>query len=142
MHTKRKGNIGQLAVAASLSKLGYSVFIECGDISKIDLIAEKNGKIIRIQCKALTPKDNTLQLAFKKSGPNYQFYYDLTEFDFFAIFDLLNNNVYLINTKNIVGKKSITLRLSKADNNQNKHINTANQYLIERVLRDYEQDTM
>lgn len=55
MHNKRKGNIGELAVALELANHEYSVFTEQGDISKIDLVAEKDGVLIRIQCKAITP---------------------------------------------------------------------------------------
>jgi hypothetical protein len=142
MHSKRKGNIGQLAIGKIFTDFGYSVFFECGDISKIDLIAEKNGKLIRVQCKAYTPKDNKIELSFKKSGPNYNFYYDLNEFDFFAIYDLINHNIYLINTKLVKYKKSITLKLNKSKNNQSKKINIAENYLFERVLRDYEQGTL
>lgn len=142
MHSKRKGNIGQLAVAQAFSKLGYSVFFECGDISKIDLIAEKNGKLIRVQCKAFTPKNGRLDLSFKKSGPNYEFYYDLSEFDFFGVYDLVNGLVYLIDTNKVKNKKNIALRISNTKNKQNKNVNLASDYLLERVLRDYEQDTV
>jgi len=141
MHSKRKGNIGELAVGLEFSKLGYSVFYENGDISKIDLIAEKNGKLIKVQIKAFTPINGALVLNFKKSGPNYKFWYNLKEFDFFAIHDLKNKNTYLVSTKSCFGKKSISLRISNSKNYQNKSVNKAEDYLFERVLRDYEQDT-
>lgn len=141
MHAKRKGNIGELAIGLEFMKAGYSVFYENGDISKIDLIAEKNGKLLRVQCKSYKPTDNKIAIAFKKSGPNYQFHYDLNEFDYFGIFDPDSNKSYLISTKDLIGKKCITIRLEKTKNNQIKKCNNAEKYLIERVLRDYEQDT-
>lgn len=142
MHSKRKGNIGELAVGLEFSRLGYSVFYENGDISKIDLIAEKNGKLIKVQVKAFTPINGALSLKLSKSGPNYKFWYDLKEFDFFAIHDLENKTTYLISTKFCFGKKCITLRISNSKNRQNKGVNKAEDYLFERVLRDYEQDTL
>lgn len=142
MHSKRKGNIGALKVGLEFSKQGYSVFYENGDISKIDLIAENNGKLIRVQVKSITPINGAIKLAFKKDGPNYSFYYDLETFDFFAIYDLVNDKVYLIRTKEYLNHKAIILRISPSKNSQVKRINDATNYLFERVLRDYEQDTI
>lgn len=142
MHSKRKGNIGALKVGLEFSKRGYSVFYENGDISKIDLIAENNGKLIRVQVKSVTPINGTINLAFKKDGPNYSFYYDLETFDFFAVYDLVNENVYLIRTKQHLNVKAIKLRISPTKNNQVIRTNDAKNYLFERVLRDYEQDTI
>lgn len=142
MHTKRKGNIGELAVGLAFAKAGYSIFYENGDISKIDLIAEKNGKMIRVQCKAYNPKHDSdcIPLKFSKSGPNYNFDYNKSDFDFFAILNLANEEIYLINSDIIENKKSITLRVAKSKNNQIKNCNDSNNYLFERVLRDYEQN--
>lgn len=90
MHSKRKGNIGQLATSYFLSQFGFSVFLEAGDISKIDLIAEKDGKLITFQCKAITPKKGILSLSLRKCGPNYTVKYSEDQFDFFAVYDLIN----------------------------------------------------
>ena len=88
MHSKRKGNVGQFAVGLELTKLGYSVFTEEGDISKIDVIGEKQGKLIRIQVKAITPVGGSLICKMVKAGPNYRFSYKKDMFDYFAIYDL------------------------------------------------------
>lgn len=138
MHSKRKGNIGSFGIGLELTKLGYSVFTEEGDISKIDMIAEKDGKIIRLQIKGVTPVNDTLPLELTKSGPNYSFKYEVGHFDYFAIWDLENHVGYLIpvdvlNTNN----KRFTLRLSIPKNNQIKHINRAEDYLLEKVLTNY-----
>lgn len=45
MHAKIKGNIGQFATCLVLSTMGFSVFTEEGDISKIDIIAEKTTNL-------------------------------------------------------------------------------------------------
>lgn len=135
MHSKRKGNIASFGVGLELTKLGYSVFTEEGDISKIDIIAEKNGKIIRLQVKGVTPVNNTLPLELTKSGPNYSFRYELEHFDYFALWDLENHVGYLISSEVLnVNNKRFTLRLNKPKNNQKQKINMAEDYEISRVL--------
>jgi hypothetical protein len=135
MHSKRKGNVGQLATGLALSKLGYSVFTEEGDISKIDLIAEKDGKILKIQSKAITPKNNTLQLVLTKAGPNYKFKYKQGMFDYFSVVDLVDGNVYLISSSILAShSSSFIMRKQKSKNNQTNGVNLASDYLIEKVL--------
>jgi hypothetical protein len=135
MHSKNKGNIGQFATGLAFAKLGYSVFTEEGDISKIDLIAEKDGKVIKVQSKAITPKNNALQLVLKKSGPNYQFKYKPGVFDYFSVVDLSDGKVYLIPDSVLFShSSSLILRKSPSKNNQKNKINLADDYLIEKVL--------
>jgi hypothetical protein len=137
MHSKRKGNIGQFAVGLALTKLGYSVFTEEGDISKIDIIAEKDGYLIKIQCKAITPVDGCIKIPLKKSGPNYQFYYDTSMFDYFAAYDLTDDKVYLVSSKILATNRTLfNLRKEKPKNCQQDKINFASDYLIEKVLSD------
>jgi hypothetical protein len=135
MHSKRKGNIGQFAIGLALAKLGYSVFTEEGDISKIDIIGEKDGKLIRIQVKAITPVDNTLTVPLKKSGPNYSFKYKVDSFDFFGIVDLEDGSVYLVSSK-VLNDHSSSFKLRKipTKNNQTSDVNMACDYEIEKVL--------
>jgi hypothetical protein len=135
MHSKRKGNIGQFAVGLALTKLGYSVFTEEGDISKIDIIAEKDGKLLRIQSKAITPVDNRLILNLKKSGPNYKFHYECGMFDYFGIYDLEDGNVYLV-PDSILSENNNTFNLRKtpSKNNQTSGVHMASDYLIEKML--------
>lgn len=136
MHSKKKGNIGQFGVALSLSKLGYSIFTEEGDISKIDMIAEKNNTLLRIQCKAITPTNGCIVVPLKKSGPNYQFKYTPEMFDYFGVYDLEDGNVYLIPSKVLNShEKTFNIRKNKSKNNQTSGVNDASDYLIEKVLQ-------
>ncbi|NBW21296.1 MAG: hypothetical protein EBR82_76370 [Caulobacteraceae bacterium] len=135
MHSKRKGNIGQFGVGLALTKLGYSVFTEEGDISKIDIIAEKDGNLIKIQSKAITPTDGCIKLPLKKSGPNYQFYYDPNMFDYFAVYDLEDGKVYLVSSEILKQNNTLfNLRKTLAKNNQKDKINLACDYEIEKIL--------
>lgn len=119
MHSKIKGNVGQLGIGLELSKLGYSVFTEEGDISKIDIIAEKGGSLIRIQCKAVTPIDNCIDLTLTKTGPNYKFRYDESMFDYFGVWDLEEHKAYLVPVSILMtNKKSVKFRKNPPKNNQ------------------------
>jgi hypothetical protein len=135
MHSKRKGNIGQFAVGLALTKLGYSVFTEEGDISKIDIIAEKNGKLLKIQCKAITPTGGCIKIPLKKSGPNYQFYYNADMFDYFGAYDLEDDKVYLVSSEILKQNNTLlNLRKTNSKNNQKTKVNMAEDYEIEKVL--------
>lgn len=139
MHSKLKGNIGQNAVVLALSKCGFNIFSELGDLSKIDLIVELNQKLIKIQVKAATPKNGVISLYLKKSGPNYQFKYHQDDCDFFALVNLLTFEVALINSKILLSHDtSLILRLEKTINNQTKNIRYFKDFTnIEKILRDY-----
>lgn len=137
MHSKRKGNIGQFGIGLELAKLGYSVFTEEGDISKIDIIAEKNGNLIRIQSKGITPNGNCLELKLIKSGPNYKFKYETGAFDYFGIWDLEEHKAYLIPATVLEShNNSFKLRKVPAKNNQKSSVHLAEDYRIEKVLLD------
>ena len=135
MHSKRKGNIGQFAVGLALTKLGYSVFTEEGDISKIDIIAEKDGKLIKIQSKAITPTNGCIKIPLKKSGPNYEFHYDPGMFDYFGAYDLEEDKVYLVSSDILKENNTLfNLRKEEPKNKQKNGINVASDYEIEKVL--------
>lgn len=137
MHTKRKGNIGQFAVGLALAKLGYSIFTEEGDISRIDLIAERNGKLLRFQCKAITPVDECIRIPLKKTGPNYCFYYSQKMFDYFGVYDLSDGGVYAVPATILQQTRhNLSLRKTPAKNNQTKHTHMAATYELSAILKE------
>ena len=60
MHKKTKGSIAELAVAAELVKEGWHILVPYGENTRYDLVAEKDGRFVRIQVKYVTPKDGKL----------------------------------------------------------------------------------
>jgi len=142
MHAKRKGNIGQSATAHCLARFGFSVFIEAGDISKIDVIAEHDGLILTFQCKAVTSADGKIVVPLRKCGPNYRYCYSEKLFNFFAVYDLTDGQLYLL-PGDILRERRNTFILRKvvSKNNQSKGVHPADDYLAERILRDYTGDT-
>lgn len=130
LHNKQKGNIAEAIVELDLKIKGYSVFKELGDLSKIDLIAEKNSQIIRLQVKGITPNENgSLHLRAIKTGPNYSFKYTEDMFDYFAVVDLTSKQVGYI-PSNIFGEQNnIHLRVRDTMNNQTNKV---------KYLKDYQ----
>lgn len=131
MHSKLKGNIGEAAVTLALNRIGCNVFREIGDLSKIDLIAQLDGHLHTIQVKAATPKNGVIDLLLKKSGPNYQFWYKKTDFDFFAIVNLDDLSIALISIKEMVDndQKCLSLRIKPTQNNQRMGIRMFSSYI-------------
>ena len=140
MHTKRKGSIGEMAVAKYLMEHGFYVFKELGDLSRVDLIIEKDRKLQKIQVKALTSSNGSVDLKFTKSGPNYHFKYSELDVDWFIVFVLDTNDFIFIPSSEMEGKKTISIRLTKAKNNQLSNTNQLVNYSINRLLRDYTQN--
>ncbi len=145
MHSKQKGNIGFTATVLSLQKEGFNVFSEIGDYSKIDLIAEKNGKLIRVQVKYTDhgKRDSgTFHLTLVKSGPNgYRYTYKPSDLDWFAVYNPILEEVFWISSidacKNSTG---IVFRFEKPKNRQAYNSHNVEDYRIDRLLRDFTQD--
>ena len=123
LHSKQKGNIAESAVILELSKMGYGVFREIGDLSKVDLIAEKDNKILTFQVKGVTPKKGAIHLPFRKCGPNYRFRYENGMFDYFALVDLSTLKVAFVHSSVLqINHTGISFRVSKSVNNQSGYI--------------------
>ena len=51
MNTKSQGDIGVALAVAYYSMLGYKVSVPMTDDARYDLIVDKNGTLVRVQCK-------------------------------------------------------------------------------------------
>lgn len=143
MHSKQKGNIGVAATVLALQKQGLSVFSELGDYSRIDLIAEYNGILKSIQVKYAKNDNDTITLPLRKCGPNgYSYTYKTSDIDWFALYDPKSENVYWVKSDEALSHRNVfTLRTDKPKNNQSKNVNLAENYTIDRFLRDYTRNT-
>lgn len=131
--------IGEFAVAKELAKQNFSIFREIGDLSKIDLIAEKDSFLIKIQVKAITEKNGVIEVDRRKNGPNYSFKYEKDMVDVFAVYIINHDEIFFISAKELCAAKStLVFRWTKPKNNQSKKIRYWFDYIeLERALRDY-----
>ena len=132
MHSKRKGNIGELRVAYELNKLGYSVFRELGDISRIDLIVQIKDSLLKIQVKYITRKDGCYVFSTGKSGPGYRYNYRISDVDVFALYCAEDDVIAWVLASDLIkegdARVAIKLRstLFPSRNNQFKGIRSLN----------------
>ncbi len=112
MHAKFKGNVGAFVLSLFLAEQGYSVFTEQGDISKIDVISEKDGELLKYQAKAVTPVNGKISAELRKCGPGYVYRYTEKDFDYMSVYDLENKQLYIIPSKILfTNKHSLTFSL-------------------------------
>jgi hypothetical protein len=143
MHSKNKGAIGEAKITTFFLEKGYNVFKEFGDLSRIDLIIEKQGKLKTIQVKTITSKRNVVELYSKKDGPNYSYSYEPEDVDIFAVYILDKDLIFFVASKELCSFKAcMNFRLEKPKNNQTKKIRYVKDYTFERILRDYTPNTL
>ena len=124
--TKEKGSIGELRVMYEAAKRGYGVLTPHGDFAKYDLVIDRNGVLERVQVKAVTPKNGVIEVHTKsmtfdkdvgENNRNKQVKYVDGDFDWLAVYDLANHNVYFIPAMEVFGRSAIALRLDPPKRN-------------------------
>lgn len=132
MNTKRKGNIGEARVLYELVSLGIPVYIPFGDTEKADLIAEINGRLMKIQIKTSSMIRREVLVfnscsTMSKDGSSVP--YTEEDIDYFALYHTETNEVYLLEASEGTNTV-ISLRLSEPKNGQKKNIKFAKDYLL------------
>lgn len=131
MHSKLKGNIGEMAVAKDLMLNGYAVFTELGDLSCIDLIAVKDSKIKRIQVK--TQWDTSIGVIAvdrRSTGPGYSYEYTSSNVDVIAAYAADRDKIVYVYVNEIESenKRGFRIRFTPVKNGQKKHIRLAEDF--------------
>jgi hypothetical protein len=129
-HSKQKGNLGFSATLKELHKLGYNVFTEVGDYSKIDMIVEVKNKLIKLQVKYITDSNGKVTLNLQKSGPNgYRYKYTELDIDLFSIYLPTLDKVIFVPAKLACkNTKAFSIRFNESKNHQSKHINYISEF--------------
>jgi len=135
LSTKAKGNLTELQCITAFYQLGYQVSIPYGENSRYDFIADVNGKLIRVQVKTSSIKQETKgAISFAtastriNSTKNITHRYTKDEIDYFATF--WDNKCYLIPVEETAGREK-TLRFIPPANGQIKGITFAKDYELE-----------
>ncbi len=87
-NSNKKGTLGEIAVCKELFRLGYEVFVEFGNHSKVDLIVlDENYKACKIQIKTTESRKNVVEVYSVKNclNPKYNSVYSTDQIDIFAI---------------------------------------------------------
>lgn len=130
LHPKAKGNVGELKVAAHLADLGYAVFTELGDLSRVDLIAERSdGRLIKVQVKCRKSKNGTVVIDRNKAGPGYRFRYGRDDVDVFAVYVYDYAEVFFVSSSLVCSMKAGPhFRLVPTRNGQEKGVRYVSDY--------------
>lgn len=144
LHSKAKGALGEIAVAKDLLAQSYQVFVELGDNSKVDLIVLGSDFLpIKVQVKSLFSRKGAVVVNVTKSGPSYQFRYQRLHVDVFAIYVPDKDLIAYVNADRLLQqRKSLTLRVDPAVNNQSRGISWLADYSeFQKALRGHTQRT-
>ena len=142
LNTKSIGNIGEAKVLAWFVTHNIPTYLPFGDNERADLVAEFNNKLNKIQVKTSNSiKNNTINFDLFsrvhsitiKGNTHKNLYYDDTEIDYYALYNMITDEIYFIKSSEI-NTKSIRLRLLSPKNNQYKNVKYAKDYLIDNIL--------
>ena len=140
METKRLGNLGELKVLTKFAEHSIPVYIPYGDTERIDLIADFNGKLNRIQVKSTEKSVNgVFDFYLRSTATNTQLtkynYYASNEVDYFVFYAKETDEVYIIDYANCPAT-NLKLRLVPPANGQKTGIKMAADYTLDKFLSE------
>ena len=143
--SKQKGNLTELQVITYLYSLGYQCSLPYGENSRYDLIADIDGKLIKIQVKTSSIKSNNsdaIEFSCRSSRINSKgtinTRYTKNEIDYFATF--WKDQCYLIPVEECSTRK--TLRFQYPSSRQKKHISLAQDYIAEQQIAKIKEEVV
>ena len=123
--TIEKGYLGQLTVEKALIKNGWNLFKPVLENGKVDLIAEKDNRYIKIQIKTVQTERNSKLIPVRKISHNmgeYKIkYYTKNDIDYFIGVDLETEDLYILPIEFSSQYKS-SIRLSSCEIYKNNFI--------------------
>ncbi len=136
-----KGTLGEIAVSKELIQLGYEVFVEIGNHSKIDLIVlDEHFRSFKIQIKSTESKNETVEVYSVKNclNPKYNSTYTTNQIDIFAVYICDKDIIFFVSAKEVLRNgKSSKFRLIESRNGQVKNVRYVRDYLdFRKALRD------
>lgn len=142
MDVKHKGALTELQCITYLHSLGYTISIPYGDNARYDIILDTGKELLKIQIKtaslAIDTNDTyivkTCSTGVNTSGTKVHSY-TKEEVDYIGTF--IKDKVYFIPIEEC-GKKERRLRFSPPLNNQKAKCNMAQDYEVEKILRERE----
>lgn len=139
--SKQKGNLTELQCLAAFMEQGCGVSVPYGDNSKYDFIADVNGKLLKIQVKTSSLKDEgAIKFSCRSTHVNSSEVknerYSSDDIDFFATY--WGDKCYLIPIAESPASK--TLRFVAPQNGQIKGVSFAKDYELERQLQKVKEE--
>lgn len=119
MHRLDIGQVGELVVAQQLLIEGWEVFTPVSHNTRVDMIAIKGDRLVRLQVKTTNETSKhesfTLYLQKKHAEPKYDYFYSADDFDYFAVVHLPTKTVVFIKSDEALQSKYQVLFSFKKD---------------------------
>lgn len=129
MSTKLKGDIGESAALAKLTRAGFVVSIPFGDRARYDLVIEKDGNLERVQVKTARVEGGSIVFPARSKAAGMPARDYKGQVEYMAGYCPELDKLYLVPIDEC-GTRSITLRLSPSKNNQTKGVRWAEHYEV------------
>jgi len=135
LSTKRKGDISEMRSMAKLTELGADLYTPYGENTRIDIIADIDGTLLRLQVK--TARDCGDKIKFNCSSRRSNLSETTSEHykgevDAFLVFHSEGDekgSFYFVPIEEAT-KTAMSLRLTGTKNNQTKNVNIAKNYKL------------
>ena len=138
MNTSQLGNIGESRVLCEFTKLSIPCYIPYGDGNTVDLVADFNGKLNRIQIKTSEKLNKSGAMEWKVTRQNgfhgSRTTYSLEEVDYFAFYCLETDIVCLVPFNSDFPTTTISIRLDDYSGIKIKTMRFASDYSIEKII--------
>lgn len=135
METKRIGNVGEVLTQAELVRRGIPIYIPFGENERVDIIADFNGKLNKIQCKTSEKFENG-KIGWRLSSrttAGCRKYTD-TDVDYFALYNIQSKIHILVPYQDLQGRSSLVISIPyQESNNQMNSINYET-YTFDKIL--------
>lgn len=134
MNTNERGSLSEGIILAEALRCGFTVSVPWGNKARYDLILEIEGELIKIQCKTGKLVNDSIRVkltsSYLTSSGSVMHGYTKQDVDYFAIYCPQNNKKYLLPISEVVGQKSINLRISQTNRNYMSGTKYADDYIF------------
>ena len=137
-HPKDVGDRSMLAIMYALRARGYDLLVPFGENTRYDLVIDNGRSLAKVQCKTGRLRAGAIHFATCSTyahhpNPKLRFRPYGSEVDVFAVYCAGTGCVYLIPSRDIAPKRTATLRVTPARNQQRRGIRPASQYEIAQI---------
>jgi PD-(D/E)XK endonuclease len=127
--TKRKGDVGEMMAVADVLRRGYKVALPVGEDWRFDVIALREGRLERLQCKYVASDGQVIKVPCRSANNWSIRKYTSDDFDWLVVFDQTSDKCYYLPSSLLGdGRSTINLRLVPSKNGQSKGILWARDY--------------
>lgn len=144
MLPKEIGDIGEVTVLAKFVKMGIDIYKPFSEKSKVDYVADFNGKLNKIQVKscAKLTNDSTYDIdltsTHRKGTKTCRCFYNKNDIDFFACYCLQRQEPILIPIEYCEGKNKVKIRINPQKNSGGSSPPLyESDFLFEKIILDY-----